>query len=289
MRNIKYLLMFILSMALFNSCFEDATDIHLNGESVNVVTFERIDANLTGTANGDEYDFQSKIKVIGPTVMDLTGDISVNLTANENSTAVEGVHYRIENLPITLTKANNYLGLMDITLTSEGNSPPKEGTPEYDAYVPPKLILDIAVTGDPSVRGSGKGGNFTLNFTAPNPYAGNYTSHVIYRHPDAGTYPDNIASEDDFDKTLVAVTGRKVEMGFAVWQETDHCWVTVNLDNSINFEVWDGWPDEVKLGDPEDDSKVSYFDPETGVIYLYYHYCRSNGCRIFWETLTPNF
>jgi len=289
MRNIKYLLIFILSMALFNSCMDDTTDLDENGNGSNIVTFERVNANLTCTANGDEYDFQSRIKLVGPTSMDMTSDLSVTLTANEMSTAVEGVHYVIENQPITLTKSNNYLGLMDIVLMSEGNSPPAEGTPEYEAYVAPKLYLDIAVSGDSKAAGSGKGGVFTLNFTAPNPYAGDYVSHVIYRHPSGGTYPDNIVSEGDFDKTLLAVTGRKCETGFAVWPTTDICWITVNLDNSINFEVWDGWADEVKLGDPNDPSKVSYFDPETGVIHLYYHYCRADGCRIFWETFTPQF
>jgi hypothetical protein len=289
MRNFKYILMFFLSMALLNSCFEDTTDLDMNGQGPNTVTFERVNANLTCTANGSEYDFQSKIKVVGPTLTDLSSDLSVTLSANEaKSTAIEGVHYRLDK-EIALSADNNYLGLMDIVLTSEGNSPPAEGTPEFEEYEAPLLYLDIAVEGDSKVVGSGKGGVFTLNFTAPNPYAGDYVSHVIYRHPSAGEYPDNISSEDDYDKTLSPITGRKCETGFAVWPTTDICWITVNLDNSINFEVWDGWADEVKLGDPNDPSKVSYFDPETGVIYLYYNYCRADGCRIFWETFTPQF
>ena len=180
MRTLKYLLMFILSMALFTSCFEDTTDYDQNDKGFNVVTFERPVDNLGAEANGDEYTFQVRIRVVGPTVMDLTSDISVNMVHDEESTAEAGVHYKINDLPIVLTKANNYLGFMSITLITEGNSPPLEGTPEYDAWEAPILQVEIEASGDPSIAGSGKGGTFTLNFRAPNPYAGDYLDHQIF-------------------------------------------------------------------------------------------------------------
>jgi len=87
----------------------------------------------------------------------------------------------------------------------------------------------------------------------------------------------------------VAITGRKCETGFAVWPDTDLCWITVKADNSIEFEVADTWPYTVLMGDPNDPSKVSHFDPATGKIYLYYYYAGTGGNRIFWETFTPLF
>ena len=101
-----------------------------------------------------------------------------------------------------------------------------------------------------------------------------------------GTYPDNIYVEDDYDKTLSPVTGRKCETLFGIW-DTDYCWITVNSDNSIKFEVADTWAYDVKLGDPFDATKISHFDPATGIIYFYYNYFGTGGPRIFWEIFTP--
>jgi hypothetical protein len=298
MRTIKYLLMFVLSMALLNSCFEEEADYELNDDGPNLVTFDRPVDNLGAVADGGEYTFQVRIRIVGPTVMDLTSDISVNLTENEASTAKSGAQYRLNGLPIVLTKANNYLGFMSITLITEGNSPPMEGTPEYDAWVAPVLLLDIEASGDSKVIGSGKGGTFTINFRAPNPYAGLYMTEMRYFHPTAGgshpSFPD-FDPDDPYggirqqEKELIAITGRKCETGFAVWWDTDICWITVNPDNSINFEVADTWPYEVSLGDPFDPDLVSHFDPDTRMIYLYYHYTGAGGDRIFWEVFTPEF
>jgi hypothetical protein len=298
MRTLKYLMMFFLSTLLLNACFEDYTELDVNDDGPNLVTFDRVIDNIGAVADGAEYDFQLRVRIVGPTVMDLTSDITVNMVRDETSTAVEGQHYRIENLPIVLKKSNNYLGFMDITLVTEGNAPPMEGTPEFDLWTPPVLKLDIEASGDPKVIGSGKGGTFTMNYRAPNPYAGDYDTEMRYFHPTAGgshpSFPD-FNPDDPYGgirsqpKTLIAITGRKCETGFAVWWDTDLCWITVNPDNSINFEVGDTWPYDVKLGDPFDPDLVSHFDPDTRMIYLYYYYTGAGGDRIFWEVFTPLF
>jgi hypothetical protein len=290
MKTLKYILILILAAGTFHSCLvDDETKYDLNDAGLNLVTFERINANLTMTATGEEKTFKVKVKLVGPTSMNVTNDISVTVTPDGSSTAIEGDHYRIDNLPIVLSPSNNFLAELEITLMSEGNAAPMDGTPEFDSFVAPVLKLNLVATGDPKVVGSGKVGTFTLNFVPPNPYAGDYISHIIYRHPAYGVYPDNIYVEEDNEKTLAAVTGRKCETGFAIWFDTDLCWITVNANNSIKFEVGDTWPYEVKLGDPNDPSKVSHFDPATGQIYLYYHYVNTTDGlpRIFWEVFTP--
>jgi len=288
MKTLKYILILLLALGTFHSCLvDDETKYDMNDSGFNLVTFERITANLTGLANGDEYTFKVKVKIVGPTISDLSSDITATFSADASSTATDGTHYRIDNPTVVLSASNNYLGLLEITLVTAGNNPPPEGTPEFDAYVSPSLVLNIVATGDPTVVGSGKSGVLALNFTPPNPYAGDYIAHIIYRHPAVGTYPDNINVEEDNAKTLAAVTGRKCETGFAVWFDTDLCWITVNVDNSIRFDVGDTWPYDVKLGDPFDATKISHFDPATGIIYLYYHYEGDGGYRIFWETFTP--
>jgi len=293
MKTLKYILFFVLSLGLMNSCLvEDTTDLDLNSQGPNLVTFDGTGlVNLTVLANGTAYDRTIKILLVGPTKFDVKGDLTVSVEATKESTAIEGVHYNLEKTMV-LKESDNYLGYINITLLTAGNTPPMEGTPEFETYKAPVLYLKITnVTGGENVLGSGKTAQVNLNFTPPNPYAGDYTSVIKYFHPTAGgSYPDDpYGGIRTYDKTLTAITGRKCESGFAVWYDTDLCWITVNADNSITYEVDVTWPYDVKMGDPKDPTHVSYYDPDTGVIYLYYYYSGSGGDRIFWEVLTPKF
>ena len=297
MKTLKYILFFVLSLGLLHSCLvDDTTTYDLNGQGPSLVTFDGTGlVNLTVLANGDEYERTIKILLVGPTKFDVKGDLTVTVEATNESTAVEGVHYTLEKT-VVLKESENYLGYLNIKLKTEGNKPPMEGTPEYETYKAPVLYLKVAnVSGAEGVVGSGKVATVNLNFTPPNPYAGEYSTVMYYWHPTAGgDYPPSATGEPYGGvrtdvKELSAITGRKCQTGFAVWGDTDICWITVNADNSITYEVDVTWPYDVKMGDPTDASKVSHYDPETGVIYLYYHYTGSGGDRIFWETFTPNF
>jgi len=291
MKTLKYILILVLSLGALNSCLVDQTTRYdENDDGPNLVTFETLTANYSVLANGDEYDRQIKVKLVGPTSMFTTSDINVTVSVDPSSTAVEGQHFIINTPTLTLTKANNYLALVDITIITDGNEPPMDGTPEFDDYVAPIMVLKLNATGDPNVLGSGKLGKFTLAYTPPNPYAGDYEAEMWYFHPTAGgTYPtDPYGGIRIQYKTLVAITGRKCETWFGVW-DTDKCWITVNADNTVDFTVWDEWTYDVKMGDPNDPSKVSHFDPDTRQIFLYYYYAGSGGNRIFWETFTPLF
>ena len=298
MKKLKYLLIFILSLGIFNSCLiDDETDLDLNDDGLNIASFDKTKINFVALANGDEYDMEIQMKVVGPTLSDLTNDITVTVAAATTSTAVSGDHYIIETPSIVLAADNNFLGIVEVTMITAGNSPPMDGTPEYDEYVAPVFDLDIvSATGDPMVTASGRSAEVTLNYTPPNPYAGDYAVEMRYFHPTAGgSYPPSVNPDDpyggvrNYEKTLTAITGRKCETGFAVWGDTDVCWITCNADNSITFEVDDTWTYDVALGDPDDPANVPYYDPATGVIYMYYHYYGTGGARIFWEIFTPLF
>ncbi len=292
MKTLKYILFFVLSLGLLNSCLvDDTTTYDLNGQGPSLVTFDGTGlVNLTVLANGTEYDKTIKILLVGPTKFDITGDLTVTVEATDESTAIEGVHYTLEKTTV-LKESDNYLGYLNITLLTDGNTPPMEGTPEFETYKAPVLYLKVSnVTGAEGVVGSGKTAQVNLNFTPPNPYAGDYDAAIKYFHPTAGgSYPDEPYSDEVNPKTLSAVTGRKCETGFAIWFDTDLCWITVNADNSITYEVDVTWPYDVKMGDPKDPTHVSHYDPETGEIYLYYYYSGTGGDRIFWEVFTPKF
>ncbi|MFN8207891.1 MAG: YCF48-related protein [Bacteroidales bacterium] len=113
-----------------------------------------------------------------------------------------------------------------------------------------------------------------------------YKSNLSYFHPSGGSYPDVPYMVREANKTLRFIEEGRAETWFAIWNTT-LCWITINPDNSIGFEVDDTWGYEVLPGDPNDPSKISYYDPETGKIYLYYYYVGGTGNRIFWEVFTP--
>ena len=65
MKKLKYIIIFILSLGLFNSCLvDDTAEIDQNDAGYNVATFVRPVGNLTGIANGDEYTFELLVEVV---------------------------------------------------------------------------------------------------------------------------------------------------------------------------------------------------------------------------------
>lgn len=290
MKNIKYLLLLFLGFTVMYACDEDDAEVYDIPGGSNIVAFEDLKLSLGAVANGDEYPYEIQIKATGPVLDQLTGDVTVSVAGASNSTAIAGTHYRIDTPEITLLKENNYLGVIKMAVTSEGIVAPIDDTPEFEAWVAPVLYLEVtSATGDASVI-PGKAIKLTLNFTAPNPWAGDYDVEMKYFHPSAGEYPDNLSGGvRHYVKTLNALSGRVCETGFAVWGSSDLCTIKVNADNSIKFIVADTWDYSVSLGVPGDPSLVSHFDPVTRKIYLYYSYSGSTGFRIFHEVFTPKF
>ena len=116
-------------------------------------------------------------------------------------------------------------------------------------------------------------------------FAGTYNTRVTYRHPSFGTYPNNIYVDSNYKKDLVALNATTCETYMSTWTDTPMR-ITINPDNSLTV-VWVDPPADTSLGDPYDATKVSRYDPATGIIYLYYNYMGSGGYRIFWEVFTP--
>ena len=173
MRTLKYLFLLALSVTVMTSCFEEATDpIDLNDEGNNVAGFFNNSETLATVADGQEYQFKIKVKLIGPTVMDLENDVTVGFAAAEGSTAIEGTHYRIEEASLTLSKSNNYLGLVTVTMLTDGIEPPLDESPVL-------LLKTTDVTGDESVVETGKPVAITFNYACFSDLAGVYDVTVL--------------------------------------------------------------------------------------------------------------
>jgi hypothetical protein len=116
-------------------------------------------------------------------------------------------------------------------------------------------------------------------------FAGIYDLTTYYFHPTAGgTYPDDPYGGIRVTETeLLATTAFECTSHFGVW--TDDL-VYLNIVDDVLTVTYPTRGDAV-AGDPNDATKVSNYDPATGIIEVYYHYYLASGPRIFWLEYVP--
>jgi len=173
MKNIKYLLLLLLGFTVMYACDEDDAEVYDIPGGNNLAIFELSKTALTRIADGTEHAIHVKMKLQGPSLNDLKSDVTVTIAADESSTAVEGVHYRIDEASFTLVPGQRFIGLYSgITMLTEGIETPLDKSPI--------LVLKVsAVSGDNKVVASGKTLPVTLNYACPSDLAGDYIVTVI--------------------------------------------------------------------------------------------------------------
>ncbi len=156
MKTIKYILIFVFCFASFTSCIVDDTEPSAgNGEGPNLGGFNDSSLNLGGVADGNSYDFGLKMEVKGPTYKQMTSDVVLTVAVDPKSTAIEGTHFKFNSKTITLSASNNYLGLLPITMLSQGIVAPL-------AKAPVLVLKVLSATSTDNVVNNGK--NLTINF-----------------------------------------------------------------------------------------------------------------------------
>lgn len=137
MKNIfKYMGISLLTVFLATSCEDptvgddEAADFN-NG--ISVVQFTSSKANAPAVADGEEKMYDVRVQLAGPDIENLTEDVVVNFSVDPSSTAVAGTNFRFDVTTVTLTKANNYLATLPVTILTEGVTPPFS----------PTLVLNI--------------------------------------------------------------------------------------------------------------------------------------------------
>ena len=256
MKKLKIIILFLLSVALFNSCLvEDETDLDQNSEGPNLVAFEQSSTTVAGIANGDEYYFEFKIKIIGPTSMDLTSNVDAVIGFDESSTAVEGTHFRIEDENITLTKDGNYLGTIGVTMTTQGIEAPLDKSPVLKLKV-------LEASGASNVLASGKTLNVTMNFACFSDLEGEYEVTMI-RDGGAPVYYTDYITETGIGEYRTSEVGHWIGglgVGTPGYTFYDNCNViTVPGQNLVDY--YSNWVEGTQPGS---------VDPETGVIHIVY-------------------
>jgi hypothetical protein len=261
MKQIKYILIFIVSLTSLTSCIDNETDLDLNEKGNNVAGFTNARENVANIADGSEYEFALKMKLEGPTVMDLTSDVTVTFEATAASTAIEGVHYRIDNASTTLLKDNDYLGYANVVMLTDGIVAPLTGPS-------PILILTAtATTGENKVVASGKPVTVTLNYACDSNLDGVYTETFEYWR--GGAFQSSSTRTTTFTKTGV---GEYRTSNVGHWTPSqlggtpgftfyDVCG-EISIPGQNLVDLYSNWVQGV--------AGVSSVDPITGDIYMEY-------------------
>src|SRR5659263_498489 len=173
MKTFKYILTFLILVAV-NSCLvDDTTTYDQNDKGFNLAGFKDPSSSLSFVSDGSEYNFNIPVRIVGPTSMDLTNDVVVTFDVDPTSTAIEGTNVRLDNPTVTLKATDNYLGFLPVTILTEGIVAPL-------AKAPILVLKAVTATGDPTVTNNGKPINITLNYGCFSDLAGTYVVSTEY-------------------------------------------------------------------------------------------------------------
>jgi hypothetical protein len=145
----KYLIILGVSL-MFTSCLvEDTAPSENNDKGPNLAGFVSKTQNLSAVSDGNEYIFDIRVQVKGPTLEAMSGDVTFSVAVDASaSTAIEGTHYRLTSNTMTLTSSNNYLGILPITVITDGIIPPLDVAPILTLVVTDASGNNIVANGD---------------------------------------------------------------------------------------------------------------------------------------------
>jgi PBP1b-binding outer membrane lipoprotein LpoB len=170
MKTIKYTIVMILGAFLLASCEQDNGFVNSVQDSPNLAIFADNSQNVSQIADGSEYEIGVPIKIDGPSLSDVSGDVMVTVEPDfsgipGSERAEEGTNFRIDDNTITLKESNNYLGTFTFTMITAGITAPKS----------PKFNLKATETsGGGNILASGKPLALTLNYACDSNLQGTY-------------------------------------------------------------------------------------------------------------------
>ena len=281
MKTLKYIFILVLSLGALNSCLVDqSTRYDANDDGPNLAGFADARTAFSFVSDGNEYGFTVRMKLIGPTSMDVTEDIVVTVAADESSTAIANTHFRLPSTTITLKKADNYLALFPVTILTEGISAPL-------AKAPVLVLRIVSATGAENVINNGKKLEITLNYGCFSNLAGPYTL-TIDRISTTGV-PSQIIRNDEVITQTGVGTYRTTYVGHWTVDQmlpgtpgftfTDVCnEITVSEQNLADY-----------YANIVEGTSIGKFDPETGEITLEYTVCYAGACHLYTCRYVPQF
>lgn len=303
----KAIIIFTLIAGMFslNSCLKDNVGDYWNDAVAGkmyaqVVKYTLQQKSLKAVPGDVQFSFMVNIATDKVPTEDITLTFAVDAAAmaqyNADHASDSIVYQLYPNIEIQTQTVTIKAGTRNATVT--GKVWGAESLSVTDKFMAPISIASAKTASGKDVPIASNMKTYFLALQVANPFAGKYNVEMRYFHPTAGgAYPPSTGLDNPYggirrytDQELLTVSTRTCQTGFGVWQSDYWMKITINQDNSISLEVDPTWSyTDTSLGDPYDPTKISHYDPATGIIYLYYHYTGSGGARIFYEVFTPNF
>ncbi|WP_223549410.1 hypothetical protein [Aestuariivivens sp. NBU2969] len=133
MKNIIKPLMLLMVLGVsFNSCLLDDENLADSfDDGPNFTSFSNLNQTVSAVADGSIVTALVNIELQGPNMVGYTEDVNLSIAVDAaNTTAIEGVHYNaLSTTSITLTKSNNYIGTIPLSIITDGIDPPLEVAP----------------------------------------------------------------------------------------------------------------------------------------------------------------
>lgn len=213
MFKLKYTFMTLLGLLMLASCSDEGSNLVSDIEGGNnIASFSESSLNFAQVADGtSEYEVKVPMQIEGPSVPDLTGDITVTVEPDfngidEDERAVEGTHFRIDSNEITLKASDNYYesyaDSLIVTMLTEGLTAPLDESP--------KLNLKVTeVSGASNVVSSAKPIEVTLNYACPSNLQGAYDVRFVDGSGNTITYEveEGVFEEVTYSDVEVTKTG----------------------------------------------------------------------------------
>ena len=137
MKNIiKSILLGIMMLSVTSCLLDDDSLTKSFDDGPNFASFSTLNQPVSAVANGNEVTANVNMELQGPTLDEFSEDVVATISVDASSTAIEGVHYRLNSSSVTFTKDQNYIAVLPITIITQGITPP--------LATAPTLILSIS-------------------------------------------------------------------------------------------------------------------------------------------------
>ena len=272
MKNLKYLFLVVITGLIVPSCVEDTAPEDAYGSGRNLVSFTNASQNISGIADGTEYEFFIPMEVKGPS-MHTVNSATATVSVDESSTAVEGVHFRIDDPTVEFSSENDLLSNLKITLLSEGIEAPLDEDPV--------VVLNVETASGDNVIANGKSIAINLLYLCPSYLEGTYNVTVEYYR-----FGAKVGSDITYTELIT-----RTDEGQYRTTRVGH-WAAADLGGNPGFTFLDVCDvitiPEQNLVDlysnlVEGKAGKSSHDPETGTIKMEYTICATD-CREYIST-----
>lgn len=118
-------ILLVISLSATACLLEDENLADAFDEGPNFTSFSVLSRNVSAVADGNDLTTNVAIELQGPTIEGFKEDVTVTVAVDAtNTTAIEGVHYRLETTSITLSADQNYIANLPLTIITAGIDPP---------------------------------------------------------------------------------------------------------------------------------------------------------------------